>query len=156
MAKPYEFFKDPATSIPIFLFLLALILQPSVAPPPRAPSPHQTLENILKNDDVVEATYDSGITNTGQKYLTKGPAFTHARYQNRDSNRRERNKKRYGNPGSGREMQSGLGGLPRSCAAEIPCDISTHQVLIFAIRSVKASTYCHVYQTKETKYICNI
>ena len=71
----------------------------------------------------VEMDWGSGFTDTGELYLTGGPALTHAMYQNMDINRRQTHEK--SNRLSVRQATSSL---PQTCAAEIQCDVSTEKV----------------------------
>ena len=102
------------------LLLFSVILHQSYAPPPlRQPS----------SAPPVEVQLDSGFTNTGDLYLTGGASLTHATYQNLDINRRK--VKRQLHPKrSQRESQSSSFsvGFGRTCAAEIPCDVSANEV----------------------------
>jgi len=104
------------------LFLFSVILHQSYAPPPRQP----------KEAPPVEVQLDSGFTNTGDLYLTGGASLTHATYQNLDINRRK--VKRQLHPKrSQRESQSSSFsvGFGRTCAAEIPCDVSANEYRTF-------------------------
>ena len=95
------------------LLLISVILHQSYAPPPRP----------------VEVQLDSGFTNTGDLYLTGEASLTHATYQNLDINRRKDNRKLHPKR-SQRESQSSSFsvGFGRTCAAEIPCDVSANEV----------------------------
>ena len=102
------------------LLLISVILHQSYAPPPlRQPS----------SAPPVEVQLDSGFTNTGDLYLTGGASLTHATYQNLDINRRKVKRqlhpKRSQRTGQSSSFSVGFG---RTCAAEIPCDVSANEV----------------------------
>ena len=107
------------------LLLFSVVLHQSIAPPPS----RQPLNEEVVKPPPVEVQLDSGFTNTGELYLTGGPLLTHATYQNLDINRRKVNRqlhpKKSERDAKSRSFSSGLG---RTCAAEIPCDISANEV----------------------------
>ena len=99
------------------LFLFSVILHQSHAPPPRQP----------KEAPPVEVQLDSGFTNTGDLYLTGGPLLTHATYQNLDINRRKVKRQLHPKERKGQSSSFSVG-FGRTCAAEIPCDVSANEV----------------------------
>ena len=109
------------------LLLFSVVLHQSIAPPPS----RQPLNEEVVKPPPVEVQLDSGFTNTGELYLTGGPLLTHATYQNLDINRRKVNRQLHPKKSQrdaqaqSRSFSSGLG---RTCAAEIPCDISANEV----------------------------
>ena len=105
------------------------------------------LGDILQNEYEpikVEMDWGSGFTDTGELYLTGGPALTHAMYQNMDINRRQTHVK--SNRLSARQATSVL---PQTCAAEIHCDVSTEKVkfLISFAFSIITIIMCLQYRT---------